>query len=45
MSLGAASIGEIPLAAQPVPATSSSKPPPKRTTVARADAVTQPEPR
>ena len=45
MSLGAVSIGEVPLAAQPMAATSSGKPPPKRTTVAKADTVAQPEPR
>jgi hypothetical protein len=45
MSIGAQANGEAPIAAQ-TPATSlSSRPPPKRISVAKTDTVAQPEPR
>lgn len=46
MSIGASTIGELALAAQPpAVAATARKPPRKRITVARSDTVAQPEPR
>ena len=45
MSIAAKAIGEMPIAAQDVPPSSTKKPPPKRTITAIADAIQQPEAR
>lgn len=43
MSIGASAIGELPIAADAVVSTPTSKPPRKRQVTARADTVQQPE--
>ena len=45
MSIGAGAIGELPIAADVIDPTTTSKPPKKRQVTARADAVQQPEAR
>jgi hypothetical protein len=45
MSIGANAIGEMPIAADAVVPTTSSRPPKKRQFTAKADSVQQPEPR
>lgn len=45
MSIGAEVIAQMPIGADTAPAPSSSKPPRKRTSVAAADAVQQPQAR
>jgi hypothetical protein len=45
MSIGALSISEAPIAAQSGSNSNVKNPPPKRTIVATADPVAQPEPR
>ena len=44
MSIAANSVSEMPLSAQSLQSSTTS-PPPKRTSVAKADTVAQPEPR
>lgn len=45
MTIGTVSIGEDPVAGQAAGSSSTKRPPKSRQMVARADAVSQPEPR
>jgi hypothetical protein len=45
MSMAESAVAEMPIGADPSPATSTRKPPPNRRATAKADAVQQPEPR
>jgi hypothetical protein len=45
MSIASLAIGEMPLAAQPMPASGNDKPPRLREIIAKADVVLQPEAR